>query len=69
MERIPVSSSEIVDIGYDPSSMTLEIGFKQEAVYQYFDVPESIYQGFLRADSKGRFFHANIKNHYRYTKL
>jgi hypothetical protein len=58
-----------VDIGYEPPSMTLELGFKQGAVYQYFDVPEAVYQEMMRADSKGGFFHANIKNNYRYTKL
>lgn len=69
MDRIPVNSSTIVDIGYDDSSMTLELGFKQGAVYQYFDVPDAVYQELMRADSKGTFFHANIKNNYRYTKL
>jgi len=49
--------------------MTLELGFKQGAVYQYFDVPDAVYQELMRADSKGTFFHANIKNNYRYTKL
>jgi hypothetical protein len=69
MDRILVNSSTIVDIGYDDSSMTLELGFKQGAVYQYFDVPDAVYQELMRADSKGTFFHANIKNNYRYTKL
>jgi hypothetical protein len=69
MDRIPVNSSTIVDIGYDDSSMTLELGFKQGAVYQYFDAPDAVYQELMRADSKGTFFHANIKNNYRYTKL
>lgn len=69
MDRIPVNSTTVVDIGYDASLMTLELGFKQGAVYQYFDVPDAVYQELMRADSKGTFFHANIKNNYRYTKL
>lgn len=69
MERLPVDSSTIVDIGYDSPSMSLEIGFKQGAVYQYFDVPDALYQELMRADSKGKFFHAHIRDHYRYTKL
>ena len=69
MDRIPVNSSTIVDIGYDASLMTLELGFKQGVVYNYFDIPDAVYQELMRADSKGTFFHANIKNNYRYTKL
>lgn len=69
MDRIPVNSSTIVDIGYDGSLMTLELGFKQRAVYQYFDVPDAVYQELMRADSKGTFFHANIRDNYRYIRL
>ncbi len=69
MERIPVNSSIIVDIGYDPNTMTLELSFTQGTVYQYFDVPEALYSELLRADSKGKYFHANIKDAYRYAKL
>jgi hypothetical protein len=69
MDRIPVNSSAIIDIGYDYSSMTLELAFKQGTIYQYFDVSEAVYQELMRAESKGTFFHLNIKNNYRYTKL
>ena len=69
MDRIPVSSSNISGVGYAPASMTLEIAFHGGGVYQYFDVPETMYQEFMRAGSKGKFFHANIKDNYRCTKV
>ena len=69
MNRTPVASSDIVEIGYDADSMTLEIAFHTGGVYQYFDFPETVHQDFMRAESKGKFFHANIKNHYRCAKL
>jgi hypothetical protein len=69
MNRTPVDSSNIADVGYDESSMTLEVGFRSGAVYQYFDVPQTVYRDFMGADSKGTFLNANIKNNYRYTKL
>lgn len=68
MDRIPVSSSDIAEIGYEAASLTLEIAFNRGGVYQYFDVPEILYQEFMRSDSKGKFFHANIKDSYRYVK-
>jgi len=69
MNRIPVDSSNIADVGYDDANMTLEVGFRNGTVYQYFDVPQTLYQEFMGADSKGTFLNANIKNSYRYTKL
>ncbi len=70
MDRTTVSSSNIASIGYDVASATLEVEFNSGAVYQYFDVPESIYQDFLTADSKGSFLNVNIKvPGYRYARL
>jgi hypothetical protein len=69
MERTAVSSSNIAEIGYESVTMTLEIAFLNGTVYQYFDVPEPVYQGFMGPGSKGKYFHANIKNSYRCTKL
>jgi hypothetical protein len=69
MNRTPVSSSDVAEIGYDADTMTLEVAFHSGSLYQYFDVPDSVYQEFMRANSKGKFLHANIKNCYRYTKL
>ena len=69
MNRTPVSSSNIASVGYDPSTLTLEVEFKNGSVYHYFDVPENMYQELMRASSVGKFMHANIKNNYRYTKV
>jgi hypothetical protein len=69
MERTPVTSTNIHAIGYNPDSQTLEIEFNSGAVYDYSDVPQSEYDGFIGADSKGKYFHANIKNRYSFMKL
>ncbi len=69
MDRLPVTSSNVAEIGYDPATMILEVAFLNGSVYQYFDVPESLYQELLHAESVGRFLNAQIKNSYRYTKL
>lgn len=68
MNRTPVTSSNVASIGYDRDRMTLEVEFRDGSVYQYFDVPEAVYQEFMRAESKGRFMHTNIKNSYRYVR-
>lgn len=55
MERQYVSSSNIASIGYDPDNQVLEIEFLSGAVYQYYDVPQSVYDGLMAADSHGKF--------------
>jgi len=69
MERISVNSSNVSSVGYDANSQTLEIEFNNGGVYQYSGVPESVYEGMIGAESKGKYFHANIKNTYPYSKL
>ncbi len=69
MERQTVSSSNIRSIGYDPGAHVLEIEFHGGAVYQYFEVPESIYQGLINAQSHGSFLHAHIRDKYRYQRM
>jgi len=69
MNRDHVESSNIESIGYDSKSQTLEIEFLNGSVYQYFDVPQHIYDGLISADSHGKYLAANIKGYYRYSKV
>ncbi len=69
MERKPVSSSNIASIGYDENSSTLEIEFLNNSIYQYFDVPQHIYQALMQANSHGQYLAQNIKGVYRYSKI
>lgn len=69
MERDPVSSSNIVSVGYDAASETLEIEFKDGAVYQYYNVGEHLYQQFVAAPSKGQFFNVYIKNAVAFSRV
>jgi hypothetical protein len=69
MERTPVTSTDIRAIGYDPETETLEIEFNKGSVYQYAGVPVGEYEATMNADSKGRYFSANIKGRYSFIKL
>lgn len=66
MDRVPVASSNLKSVGYDADSETLEIEFHSSGVYQYFGVPQYVYDGLMNASSKGRYFHQNIRNNYRW---
>jgi len=69
MERELVSSSNIASIGYDAAAETLEVEFLDGSVYQYYNVPQALYQQFMEAGSKGKFLHANIRNAYAYSRV
>lgn len=69
MIRIPVSSSNIRDIGYDATTLTLEIGFRDGGVYQYFGVPSSVYHALMAASSHGSYLASHIKGRYRYRRV
>lgn len=65
MERQYVDSSMITRVDYDSNSGTLEIEFKNGgAVWQYYDVQESIYYELISASSIGKYFINNIKGQY-----
>lgn len=54
MERTAVKSSNIVSIGYDLQSQTLEVEFKQSQIYQYSPVTKELYNQFMMAPSLGK---------------
>jgi len=62
-------SSNIAALRYDLETWTLEVTFHGGATYHYFDVTNDTWEGLKNADSQGVFLNANIKGHYRYTKV
>lgn len=70
MNRQHVSSSNIASIGYETQSQTLEIEFHSGGIYQYFNVPSSIYNSLMNASSHGTYFDVHIKKAgYRFSKI
>ncbi|REJ87277.1 MAG: KTSC domain-containing protein [Planctomycetota bacterium] len=69
MHRTAVSSSNVASIGYDRDAVTLEVEFVNGSVYQYFDVPEHVYDQLMQASSKGAYLNEHVKDSYRYAKI
>ena len=70
MERTPVQSSNLASVGYDPQTATLEVEFLNGSIYQYFSVPESVYNGLINASSKGSYLDQFVKKAgYQYRKV
>lgn len=69
MKRQAVESSNLASIGYDAENEILEVEFNHGGIYQYYDVPQNVFDALMRADSHGKYFSANIRNDYKYQKL
>lgn len=69
MNREPVASSNIVSIGYDEPSQTLEIEFTNGAIYQYYNVTQVLFEQLIQAGSKGQFLTYQIKSVYPYSRV
>ena len=69
MERKFVSSSNLHSVGYNSASETLEIKFIKSGVYQYFNVPSTIYEGLMSSYSKGGYFDDRIQDRFRFKKI
>jgi ATP-dependent DNA helicase RecG len=69
MKRQSVESSNLASVGYDAENEIIEVEFKHGGVYQYFDVPENVYEELMNADSHGRYFVHNIKDDYEFEKM
>ena len=65
---IAVQSSNLANVDYSWAG-TLTIEFRSGGIYEYYHVPHSTYIGLMNAESHGRYFHAHIKNRFRYRKL
>jgi lysyl-tRNA synthetase class 2 len=65
---VQVESEAIAEIDYDASKSTLLVRFAHGDWYRYFAVPRSVHEAFAAADSKGRFFHEHIRDHYPFRR-
>jgi hypothetical protein len=68
IKRIPVASSNIASVGYDPENKILEIEFHHGAVHRYVDVPEEVYEALINSGAVGSYFMNEIKNKFEYQK-
>ncbi|MDP9187029.1 MAG: KTSC domain-containing protein [Verrucomicrobiota bacterium] len=62
--RASVASKGIASIGYSKRLHILEIEFVNGAVYRYLQVAPSVHRDLMAADSKARYYDANIKGNY-----
>ena len=62
-------SSVINSFKYDATKHILKIIYNSGAVYNYLDVPLSVYEALQRAGSKGTYLNKKIKGKFSYEKI
>ena len=68
MRHISVSSSNLASVGYDPRTGTLQVAFRSGGLYDYYHVPNHVYQALMSASSHGKYHACYIKGRYSYAK-
>lgn len=61
-----VKSSNIAKLGHDGKMKILYVAFLSGGLYSYTPVDISTFVKFMKAKSKGEFFHKHIKNNSKY---
>lgn len=66
-----VNSSTIAEIDREviKGNVYLKVVFVNGREYLYEGVTPQIYENFLKAESKGKFFHENINGRYNYSRV
>jgi len=62
-------STVIANFFYDAETSTLRVVFRSGKIYEYKDVPESIYHAMKMSFSKGTYFNRHIKNTFAFEKV
>lgn len=61
-------SSTIVRFEYDKERKILSVEFKGGVRYNYYDVPNGVFEQMKAAPSKGQYLAQNVKGTYRYAR-
>lgn len=62
-------SSHVEAIKYEPEERSVYVKFNDGSVYQYMNVPESVWEELLASGSKGRFINIVLRRGYEYVKV
>jgi hypothetical protein len=70
MKWVALDSKMLSAAAYQESKQILYLRFRNSGdVYRYFEFPPASYRAFRSAESKGRFFRAHIRDHFRYERM
>lgn len=69
MEKSNKMATDIYSVGYDEDYATLEVQFRNGAVYEYYDFPAEVHKNFVTAESPKDFFTKAIRDIYPFSRV
>lgn len=69
IEMQQVQSSNITRIGFDAAAGKLYVEFTSGTLYEYEGIAPELFESFMKAESKGRFFGAEIRPKFTGTRI
>jgi len=66
--NIEIKSTNLKSASYDTESEVLQITFNNGSIYEYNNVPWTVFTKLRMSDSQGKYFNENISRKYKYTK-
>ncbi|MBS3914312.1 MAG: KTSC domain-containing protein [Bacteroidetes bacterium] len=69
MEMSTVDSTNLSAVGYDINQALLRIEFHNGSVYEYYDVPQNVFEELMAAESKGSYAAVNIYKNYNQQRI
>ena len=67
--RERVKSSNLYSVGYSIEMQILQIEYTNGRIYEYYDVPKSVFMELLNSESKGKYANRNICFSFRYNSF
>ena len=63
-----LGSSSVEAFEYDSEEKSLKVEFVNGTIYDYYEVPEDVFEALCESESKGQYLNVNIKGSYNYEK-
>ena len=69
MDWLTLDSKMLASVAYVSEKQILYLRFRTGDVYRYFEFPGEQYREFLNAESRGKYFLANIRTRFHYERM
>lgn len=67
---VTVNSTNIDSVGYNADTQTLTVKFRVSGqTYEYLNVPQTLYEGLMASESKGKYINDNIRSQFNYRRV
>ncbi len=66
---VDITSTNLKSAIYETGDKTLTVTFNNGSIYEYYEVPWTIFTKFRMSESQGKFFSSKISKVYKYIRL